>query len=255
MYKMYVFIYIHLHKFAHLHTHTLECLERLLNMELEEDEDQTMIFNIHYAGRRWTTTRRFPSIFNPPRPPRNEIKCPTCKMVNRISNRDINTLTKNFALLGLRTQSSVTLHPKKSYYCKDHDHEKRIYCRDCRSLICAYCQLYGDHKGHECEIATEAAKPSVESLKRAKEKLGKDFDDLTEGESAVSAAIVKLEKNRERCEKKVRHYFNRFIGRLRRRRDDLLLDIGSWTDDQMSVLDAQLTWVFFFFFVHVCAVP
>ena len=221
-------------------SNTPECLERLLNMELEDDEDQTMIFNIHYAGRRWTTTRRFPSIFNPPRPPKNDIKCPTCKMENRIENRDISTLTKNFALLGLRTQSSVSLHPKKSHYCKDHDHEKRIYCRDCKKLVCAYCQLYGDHRGHHCEIATDAAKPSVELLKEAKDKLMKDFNDVTQGETAVNTAIVKLERNRERCERKVKRYFNRFIGRLRRKRDDLLLDIGSWTDDQMFVLDAQL---------------
>lgn len=204
------------------------------------EEDQTMIFNIHYAGRRWTTTRRFPSIFHPPRPPRNEIKCPTCKKENRIDNRDITTLTKNFALLGMRSQAGTISRPKKSHYCKDHDHEKRIYCRDCRALVCAYCQLYGDHKDHNCEIATEAAKPSVESLKEAKEKLVSDFEELLQGEKVVTSAIVKLEKNRERCEKKVKHYFNRFIGRLKRRRDDLLLDIGSWTEDQMFVLDAQL---------------
>lgn len=206
----------------------------------EEDNDQAMIFNIHYAGRRWTTTRRFPSIFNPPRPPRNEIKCPTCKMENRIDNRDISTLTKNFALLGLRSQTAVSIRPKKAHYCKDHDHEKRIYCRDCKTLICAYCQLYGDHSGHECDIATEAAKPSIENLKKAKERLMSDFDNLSQGETVVTTAIVKLEKNREKCERKVKRYFDGFIGRLKRRRDDLLLDIGSWTEDQLFVLDAQL---------------
>ena len=221
--------------------YSLECLERLLNMEPEDEENQTMIFNIHYAGRRWTTTRRFPSLFNPPCPPRNEVRCPTCKMENRIENRDITTLTKNFALLGMRSQTSITVRPKRqSHYCKDHDHEKRIYCRDCKTLICAYCQLYGDHKEHNCEIATEAAKPSVESLKEAKEKLMSDFEELTQGETVVTSAIVKLERNRERCERKVKRYFNRFIGRLKRRKDDLLLDIGSWTEDQMFVLDAQL---------------
>ena len=209
-------------------------------MEPDEEEDQTMVFNIHYAGRRWMTTRRFPSIFNPPRPPRNEIKCPTCKMENRIDNRDITTLTKNFALLGLRTQASVSIHTKKSHYCKDHDHEKRIYCRDCKTLVCAYCQLYGDHKDHQCAIATDAARPSVESLKEAKEKLVRDFEELSQGETAVNSAIMKLERKREKCERKVRRYFDRFIGRLKRRREDLLLDIGSWTEDQMSILDSQL---------------
>ena len=67
-----------------------------------------------------------------------------------------------------------------------------------------------------------------------------DFEELTQGETMVTSAVVKLERNRERCERKVKRYFNRFIGRLKRRRDDLLLDIGSWTEDQMFVLDAQL---------------
>lgn len=217
-----------------------ECLGRLLNMEVEDDDDPTMVFNIHYAGRQWMTTRRFPSLFNRPRPPRNEIKCPTCKMLNRIDNRDITGLTKNFALLGLRTQASINIHPKKSRYCKDHDHEKRIYCRDCKTLVCAYCQLYGNHQGHECVIATEAAKPSVEALKEAKEKLERDFESLSEGEGAVKEVVEKLERNKEHCEKKVKRYFDRFIGRLKRRKYDLLDEINSWSVDQMSVLEEQL---------------
>ena len=209
-------------------------------MEVEGDDDPTMFFNIQYAGRQWMTTRRFPTLFNRPRPPRNEIKCPTCKMLNRIDNRDITNLTKNFALLGLKTQASINIHPKKSHYCKDHDHEKRIYCRDCKTLICAYCQLYGDHQGHQCVIATDAAQPSIEALKEAKEKLEKDFESLSEGESVVKEAVEKLERNKEHCKKKVKKYFDRFVVRLERKRDDFLWDIDRWSEDQMGVLEAQL---------------
>lgn len=221
-------------------THPLECLERLLDMEVEdEQQQQTMFFNIQYAGRQWMTTRRFPSIFNPPRPPRNEIKCPTCKKENRITHRDISTLTKNFALLGLRTQAAINIHPKKSHYCKDHDHEKRIYCSDCKMLICAYCQLYGEHKEHTCEIATDAAKPAVDRLKEARDQLTRDMEDVTNGEEAVRSVIDKIELDKIQSQRKIKRYFNKYINRLRLRREGLLRELEEWCYESLSLLGAQ----------------
>ena len=180
-----------------------KCLEKLLNVEPDEDGDQQIVLNIRYAGREWTTTRNYPRILYSHS---NELRCPTCKTVNHIKNRDIMTLTKNFALLGCQPQT-VGAPNKSRHFCKDHDHEKRIYCNDCKTLICAYCQLYGGHMGHSYMVAAEASKPSIESLKSAEKSLSEDLKKLVVGEKEVNHTIAKLTKTRRRCERNVKAYF------------------------------------------------
>lgn len=215
-----------------------ECLDRLLNTPPDEDEYQQVVLNIRYGGQQWTTTRNYP------RPPQltSELKCPTCKAVNHIQNRDVSRLTKNFALLGCRSQmvGPGGVGNRNRHFCKDHDHEKRIYCNDCKTLICAYCQLYGGHKGHDFIVATEASKPSVESLRAAEKGLSEELGNLTTGVNALNKTISKLARTRNKCEKSVRRYFGGAIARLESQQDSLLAQISSWTEEQMYILNAQL---------------
>ena len=204
-------------------------------MEPDEDEYQQVVLNIRYAGREWTTTRNYP------RSPysTNELKCPTCKTVNHIQNRDISALTKNFALLGCRPQTVGT--PQRNrHFCEDHDHEKRIYCNDCKTLICAYCQLYGGHRGHHYMVATEASIPSIESLKAVDTALSGELESLTTGEGSLNRTISRLSRTRSKCERNVKIYFGSAIAKLEEQRDSLLSQIASWTDEQMYILKAQL---------------
>lgn len=214
-----------------------------MNIVPEDDNVQSLVFNVRFAGREWTSTRRFPWLgggLNQP-PPNDEIKCPTCSTVNHIRNRDINGLTKNFALLSCRPQNSSNPKPKRTqYFCKEHDHEKRVYCDDCKVLICAYCQLYGTHKDHKYTLASEAAKPMVEALKSSGKGLADDFRDLSLGETEVNSAVMKLERNRRKCEQKVQQYYSKIIDKLEHRKDELMMEIGSWSEEQMYILNAQL---------------
>ena len=156
--------------------------------------------------------------------------------MNHVQNNDVSSLTKNFALLGCRPQAVN----KSKHFCKDHNHEKRIYCNDCRTLICAYCQLYGGHTGHSYLVATEASKPSVSALKKAEEGLVIDLEKLTVGKGEVSVTISKLARNRRHCEKNVKKYYSGAVKKLGAQKDLLLSQIASWTDEQMFILNAQL---------------
>lgn len=159
--------------------------------------------------------------------------------MNPIQNRDISTLTKNFALLGCRSQATG-LPNRNKHFCKDHDHEKRIYCDDCKTLICAYCQLYGEHKGHSFMVAAEASKPSIDSLRTSEKSLAKDLSNLTLGENALNHTISKLMKTRSKCETNVKLYFEDAIAKLDNQKVSLLSQISSWADEQMYILKAQL---------------
>lgn len=220
------------------HSYCTECLDRLLNPGEDEDDFEQVILNVRYGGREWTTTRRYPRA--PTLAPfhhDNEIKCPTCNSINCITDRDVTSLTKNFALLSYQSMEPSTRHLK--HFCQEHEHEKRVYCNDCRDLVCAYCQLYGDHKSHSCVIASEAAQPSVEALKTSAMGLAGTFEELSKGEAEVKLAIGKLEKQKKKSETKVRRYFGGLLDKLVNRRDDLLAEMARWSEDQMYILQAQ----------------
>ncbi len=165
--------------------------------------------------------------------------------MNYITNRDVHTLTKNFALLGCRPanrETNVTQRQNSTskHFCTEHAHEKRLYCRDCRELVCAYCQLYGVHKNHDCSYASEAAQPSVEALRAAMDSVNAHLKELNVGEKHVNRAARRLKKNKHHCEKKVKGYFDQLIRSLESKKITLLMDIGSWTDEQLYILNAQL---------------
>ncbi len=211
----------------------VECLDKLLNTEPDEDDYQEIVLNIRYAGREWTTARNYPRS----RYSTNELKCPTCKSMNPVHNKDVSTLTKNFALLGCLQPPPTH---KNKHFCKDHNHEKRIYCNDCKVLICAYCQLYGGHTGHSYEVATEAAKPSLEALKQVDTDIERNLEKLEEGKKKVEKTVRKLDRRRERSEKKVKRYFESSMARLRVEKDLLLEKMKDWSSEQRYVLTSQL---------------
>ena len=198
-----------------------------------------MILSVRHTGIGWRAIRRYPVRVGPAHAS-NELKCPTCNSINRILNGDITNLTKNFALLSCRPQVSTRKQQKSRHFCEEHDHEKRIYCNDCKTLVCAYCQLYGGHKQHDCVIATEVAKPIIEMLKTAAKTVSEDLDQVTQAEGLVNTAITRLERGRKTCEMKVKRYFGDLIKKLAARRDVLLTSAQNWSEEQMYILQAQL---------------
>ena len=133
---------------------------------------------------------------------------------------------------------TLSLHRHK-HFCRDHNHEKRIYCSDCKTLICAYCQLYGGHTGHSYEVATEASKPSVAALKEVESGLLQDLEKLGNGKKEVSRTIKKLVRTRAKCERSVKTYFDVATKKLETEKNHLLTQIDSWTEEQKYILDAQ----------------
>jgi len=202
-------------------------------METEEDDYQQIVLNIRYAGREWMTTRNYPRS----RYTSSELKCPTCMTMNPVHNKDVTSLTKNFALLSCLQQQPSH---RNKHFCKDHNHEKRIFCNDCQTLICAYCQLYGGHAGHKYEVATDAAKPSLATLKEAESGIQRDLEKLGDGRKAVGKAMRRLGRSMARSEKEVKMYYEGAMERLKEEMERLLRGMSSWSREQQFVLQSQL---------------
>ena len=171
------------------------------------------------------------------RTPPNNITCPVCKCSNHIPDGDVSSLTKNFALLGFKDSD---MKAGSRHYCKEHDHEQRIYCRDCQLLVCAYCQLYGRHKSHTCLIATEACKPAVEEVKTVEAVVSSELQQVEAGENAVLARIKKLDRGKAHCERSIARYYNRLTDMLQQKKESEIEKVRMWADEQAYVLQAQL---------------
>lgn len=168
--------------------------------------------------------------------PSDQVTCPVCKSTNHVQGGEVTNLTKNFALLGMQEGVEKT----SQHYCKEHDHEQRIYCQECQQLVCAYCQLYGRHKTHKCLIATEACEPAVQAVRELQSGVEGQLQELEAGEAAVLASIQQLEHGREQSEMRVRLYYGRFIEALQRKREAEVERIQAWSDEQACILQAQL---------------
>ena len=94
--------------------------------------------------------------------------------------------------------------------------------------------------GHDYMVASEASKPSIESLKSADVSLSDDLKKLTTGEGEVNHSISKLSRMRRKCERRVRRYFGQAVQKLESQKDFLLHEVASWTEEQMFILSAQL---------------
>ena len=229
--------------------HPSECLQRLLEVEGEERgggwrELEDLFGFLSSSGTRsdlrlqaspWgrgVLQRRSHA-------PADEVTCPVCKSSNHVQGGEVASLTKNFALLGMQEGGERGVGDSR-HYCQEHDHEQRIYCRDCQLLVCAYCQLYGHHKDHECLIAAEACRPAVEEVRRLQREVEEELRGLEAGEAAVLASVQRLEHGRDRSERRISCYYEQLVEALQQRRVAEVERVRTWADEQAYVLQAQL---------------
>lgn len=232
-----------------------ECLRRLLEVEGDEGEGLSWgvddmfssrdVFGLIMGGgglpglgrgllaSQWE--RRFTNLTSS-HAPTDQVTCPICKRTNHIQEGTVTNLTKNFALLGMCEGSEKP----SAHYCREHDHEQRIYCQECQQLVCAYCQLYGRHKTHKCLIATEACEPAVQAVRELQADIETQLVQLKMSEASVLASVQQLERGRERSVRHIHSYYSGLIEALQQKRNSEVDKIQAWSDEQAYILRTQL---------------
>ena len=218
-----------------------ECLQRLLEVEGEESDgglrdmddmfgflgDRDRRLGLGLLAGQWG--RRIPR-------PSDQVTCPVCKSTNHIQDGEVMSLTKNFALLGVQDGAERA----SQHYCQEHDHEQRIYCEECKQLVCAYCQLYGRHKTHNCLIAIEACAPAVEAVRELQVEVEAQLEELKTAEASVVASVQRLEHGRKCNERRISYYYGRLIEALQQKKEAEVDRVQTWSDEQAYILQAQL---------------
>ena len=107
-------------------------------------------------------------------------------------------------------------------------------------LVCAYCQLYGPHKTHECVIASEVCQPAVEGVKAVQVSVCGDLEQVQAGETAVLKSLQKFGRQQNRCEQSVSRYYDKLIAALQQKKEEELCRVKTWANEQAFVLHSQL---------------
>ena len=206
-----------------------------------EEKDELDSFMSVLFGTRDPLRPRIRSIDHagPTRTSSHDLMCPICKSSNHVQGGDVSNLTKNFALLCLRDGGGGAGKGSK-HYCREHEHEQRIYCQQCQVLVCAYCQLYGLHKAHECVIASEVCQPAVDGVKAVQVSVCGDLEQVQAGEMAVLKSLQKFQRQQNRCEHRVSRYYDKLIAALQREKEKELGQVKTWANEQAFVLHSQL---------------
>ncbi|XP_022084491.1 uncharacterized protein LOC110975922 [Acanthaster planci] len=175
------------------------------------------------------------------------IRCPTCKgdtLVPGLSN-DINKLSKNFGVLeilesideGTRAAGNSA---NQIPLCADHDNEPmKVFCIQDDQLICIYCQVYGSHQGHQCQLVSILAEENRKTIRSFIERLGNQKDSMVAVSQAVTDTAGAVQIKEDRLMYEVTRHFEMLRRKLYQRENQVKILLRNRISAKVMLLDKQ----------------
>ena len=123
--------------------------------------------------------------------------------------------------------------------CKVHEEQAKIYCYDCKILICRDCVIDEEHKGHEYEFVKKAA-PKVQK------KLMEYLAPLIDNQRGIQGAIKSVEEAKaeviamdESMTTSIKRSFREFRDILDKQEKELLAETAATVEKKMNNLNMQ----------------
>ncbi|XP_062500833.1 uncharacterized protein LOC134178065 isoform X2 [Corticium candelabrum] len=178
----------------------------------------------------------------------NSVTCPTCKRPTPTGlhrhtlfssghplSSGVESLPKNFVLLdllanisgtcterGAAAQGTAPTAVENGTKCLEHDEVKKVYCRDDKRLICIYCQVYGEHKGHDCVLAAEAVVEQHHAIEDHLRTLRSRHDELQRAFRRIEGTAVAVRAKEIETVHTVREHFEELMAAFLQRRQALI---------------------------------
>ncbi|XP_041857145.1 tripartite motif-containing 13 [Melanotaenia boesemani] len=172
---------------------------------------------------------------------RAPLKCPTCR--KETPHNGANSLQINYSLRGIVEKfSKIKVMPKMSV-CKQHcDQPLNIFCSTDLKLICGFCATTDDHKGHKfssLEDAYEQEKEAFEKLLGGVESW--QSADIQSCMETLQASKKKALQSVSKDAEKVADYFDKLIGALECKKNEILSDFETLKLVVMQAYDPEIT--------------
>lgn len=177
------------------------------------------------------------------------ICCPTCKIDTTLFPKtfeSVRNLPKNFGVLeileGKEEVQTDGIHKEKEknkYLCPEHDEALKVYCYTDNCLICIYCQVYGKHVGHKCELAINIATSTREELRSLSKKLGDHYDTIKKARKKVIDTRESILNTQQYVRNRIMKHMGVLKACISRRETMLKCDVDERTTRKTKPLDEQ----------------
>ena len=169
-----------------------------------------------------------------------EFICEKCKesheRMKMFAGHKVSTLEE---LKGGGAKETVAAKPHPPPMCKVHEEQAKIYCYDCKTLICRDCVIDEDHKRHEYEFVKKAAP-------KTKKKLMEHLAPLSESQKSIQDAIKNVEGAKskiiamdELMTTSIKQSFQELRDILDKREKELLAETTATMEKKMNNLSVQ----------------
>ena len=133
---------------------------------------------------------------------------------------------------------NIVTNPPPPPMCKVHEEQAKIYCYDCKTLICRDC-VVKDHRDHEYEFVKKAAP-------EAKKKLMEHLTPLCEVQAGIQGAVRNVEEAKaeivamdESMTTSIKQSFQELRDILDKREKELLAETAAIVEKRMTNLTVQ----------------
>ena len=122
--------------------------------------------------------------------------------------------------------------------CEIHDEQKKIYCYDCKHLICRDC-LLDDHAGHKYEFVKKAAPAIKQKLAERLVPLKEVRVNLCDANKSVKSTKSDIESQGASAVDKIEQSFQQLHDLLEQRKREMLEEASSLVKAKLDALSVQ----------------
>ena len=122
--------------------------------------------------------------------------------------------------------------------CQIHDEQKKIYCYDCKHLICRDC-LLDDHAGHKYEFVKKAAPAIKQKLAERLVPLKEVHVNLCDANIRVKSTKSDIESQGASAVDKIEQSFQQLHDLLEQRKREMLEEASSLVKGKLNALSVQ----------------
>lgn len=122
--------------------------------------------------------------------------------------------------------------------CKIHKERVKIYCFDCKTLICRDCIVF-DHKDHKCDFVKTATPVVKKELQKGLASLRDIHTTIRDAAGCVKESKDKIGKRKEMITASVRQSFDMLHKVLNQCEEDLMARVSTAVDKEVKWLAFQ----------------
>ena len=115
----------------------------------------------------------------------------------------------------------------------------KVYCKTCSEVICIYCQVYGAHANHCCELISQTAEAGRREVISMSENLGRSKENMLLARQIIIETISAVRHKEEKTIRDVTHHFDAMRKKVHKREGQLKDMIKCKTSQKIVALESQ----------------